>query len=303
MVVKNVKLISQCDGLELNLTEVIPETNTIKGIVQIAHGMAEYGERYISFMEYMANRGYLCVINDHRGHGDSVTDENHLGYFYDETAEYIIEDFHQVTMYIKEKYSQLPLYIFGHSMGTLVVRCYLKKYDAIPQKVILCGAPCSNPAVDVAIGLAKRIEKKKGSQHRSTMMQSLALGMYGKAFAEDGPNGWITSDVQSRQKYEEDNRCGFVFNANGFLNLFLLLKKTFDKKGWQVTNEKLPILFIAGEEDPVIGGVKKFNKTVAFLKNRGYHKVESKLYKKKRHELLNEDIRLQVYKEITDWIE
>lgn len=303
MVEKNVKLISKCDGLELNLTEVTPDEKEVKGIVQIAHGMAEYGERYLPFMEYLAEWGYACVINDHRGHGDSVLAQEDLGFFYDETGEYIIEDFHQVTLYMKEKYPEVPLYVFGHSMGTLVARCYLKKYDHIPEKVILCGAPCSNPAVDVAILLAKAIEKKEGKKHRSALIQSLALGVYSKSFAEDGPNGWITSDVNHRNKYGEDSKCGFVFTVNGFRNLFLLLKGAFQKKGWQMENEKLPILLIAGEKDPVIGGVKNFEKTVSFLRQRGYKNVESKLYKEKRHELLNEDIYLQVYKDVSAWLE
>lgn len=303
MVEKNKKLISKQDGLELNIIEVTPDEKKVKGIVQIAHGMAEYGERYLPFMEYLAAQGYACVINDHRGHGESVLEEGDLGYFYDETGQYIIEDFHQVSLYMKGKYPHAPLYMFGHSMGTLILRCYLKKYDHIPAKVILCGAPCSNPAIDVAIFLTKGIEKRKGKRYRSAMMQTLALGMYGKSFAEDGPNGWITSDIEHRNQYGEDSKCGFIFTVNGFRNLFLLLKRTFQKKGWQVRNENLPILFIAGEKDPVIGGVKKFEESVSFLRERGYKKVESKLYKEKRHELLNEDIRLQVYKDVGEWIE
>ncbi len=303
MTEKNKKLISKCDGLELNLTEVIPEGKEIKGIVQIAHGMAEYGERYLPFMEFLAEQGYACVINDHRGHGDSVLVEEDLGYFYDETGEYIVEDFYQVTLYMKEQYPNVPLYVFGHSMGTLVVCCYLQKYDDIPEKVILCGAPCNNPAVGVAIPLAKIIEKKEGKRHRSALIFSLALGVYGKKFPEDGPQGWITSDVEQRNRYGNDQRCGFIFTINGFRNLFLLLKRAFKKTGWQIKNANLPILFIAGEKDPVIGEAKSFSKTVDFMKRRGYTKIQSKLYKDKRHELLNEDIRLQVYKDVLEWIE
>lgn len=303
MTEKNIKLISKCDGLELNLIQVISEQKEIKGIVQIAHGMSEHGERYIPFMEYLAEKGYVCIINDHRGHGGSVTAQEDLGYFYDETGQYIIEDFHQVSLYIKEKYPDIPLYIFGHSMGTLVIRCYLKKYDDIPEKVILCGAPCENPGVDLAILIEKTIERKKGKKYRSVILHNLALGIYSKSFTEDGANGWVTSDKEQRNRYEEDQKCGFIFTLNGFKNLFLLLKETFRRKNWKVKNENLPILFIAGEKDPVIGGEKKFQKTVSFMKKLGYKQVESKLYKNKRHELLNEDIRLQVYKEVLEWLE
>ena len=108
---------SECDGLELDVTVFEPE-NEIKGIFQISHGMAEHKERYYKFMEYLEQNGYVTVINDHRGHGKSVKSNDDLGYFYDNSAEYIVEDLHQITKLMKEQYSNKPLVLFGHSMGS-----------------------------------------------------------------------------------------------------------------------------------------------------------------------------------------
>ena len=90
--------------------------------------MSEHKERYYEFMKYLSENGYICVIHDHRGHGASVK-VMHLGYFYTEDINYIIEDLYQVTKYVKEKYPNLKINLFAHSMGTLVARGYLKKYD------------------------------------------------------------------------------------------------------------------------------------------------------------------------------
>ena len=95
---------SSSDGLKIELAYTIPKEE-IKGIVQFSHGMAEHKERYFNFMEYLSNNGYVCVINDHRGHGNSVKDKKDLGYFYTEDTNFIIDDLHDVTKYIKEKYS------------------------------------------------------------------------------------------------------------------------------------------------------------------------------------------------------
>ena len=135
---------SSSDGLKIELAYTIPK-DEIKGIVQFSHGMAEHKERYFNFMEYLSNNGYVCVINDHRGHGNSVKDKKDLGYFYTEDTNFIIDDLHDVTKYIKEKYSNQKLYLFSHSMGTLVARGYMQKYDNEIEKIILCGTPTKNP--------------------------------------------------------------------------------------------------------------------------------------------------------------
>ena len=156
----NKKIKSKCDKLPLAVTITLPEENVpVRGIVQISHGMAEHKERYYPFMEFLANNGYIGVINDHRGHGDSVKSEDDLGYFYDTTATYIIEDLHQITQEIKKEYPDLPVYLFGHSMGSLVVRCYLKHYDNDIDKLIVCGSPSKNSAAGLGIVLVKIMAK------------------------------------------------------------------------------------------------------------------------------------------------
>ena len=62
---------SDFDALELKLMLVRPE-GAPRALVQLAHGMCEHKERYAPCMEFLAERGCLCVINDHRGHGGSV---------------------------------------------------------------------------------------------------------------------------------------------------------------------------------------------------------------------------------------
>lgn len=70
---------SNQDGLELSVLWLEPEKEP-KGILQISHGMSEYKERYLPFMRYLCERGYLCAIHDHRGHGKSVKYKSDLGY-------------------------------------------------------------------------------------------------------------------------------------------------------------------------------------------------------------------------------
>ena len=121
-------LLSKRDQLPLELAIIEPEGEAI-GIIQLIHGMSEHKERYYDFMSYLSQQGYICAIHDHRGHGASVKDTSHLGYFYTNDITYIVDDAYLVTEYLKNRYPTLNISIFSHSMGTLVSRCYMEKYD------------------------------------------------------------------------------------------------------------------------------------------------------------------------------
>ena len=87
------KLISKVDGLELSVLVVRPEEDIpVRGVLQLVHGMVEYKERYLPLMEYLAHRGYACVIHDHRGHGKSMREERDKGFFYGAGADGLIHD-------------------------------------------------------------------------------------------------------------------------------------------------------------------------------------------------------------------
>lgn len=293
------KIKSQKDGLELEITIFEPSEKP-KAIVQISHGMAEHKERYYPFMEFLAKKGFVCVINDHRGHGESVKKKEDYGYFYTENIDYIVDDLHQVTLFAKEKFQSLPVFLFSHSMGTLVSRNYLKKFDGEIEKLVLCGPPTENKLIKFAIFLAK-LSKFFGKDNKpNKFLNKLTFGSYNRNLMIE--NEWICSNVETVEKYNDDEKCGFVFTTNGFINLFKLMEGAFNKKGWEVQNPNLKIFVIAGENDPVIQNKKKFEGLVKFLKERGYGNVSSKLYPSMRHEILNEKNNQNVYNDVLDFL-
>ena len=295
------KIKSRKDNLEIELAISDPPSGESKGIVQISHGMAEHKERYFDFMEYLSSKGYVCVIHDHRGHGASVKDFNDLGYFYTEDINYIIDDLYQVTEYIMSKYRNHNISIFSHSMGTLVSRNYLKKYDDKIQKIVLCGPPTENKSVGAGIFFAKLIKLFRGDRYRSKFLNTLTFGSYNTKHKIE--NGWICSNEMAVVGYNKDNLCGYIFTANGFVNLFKMLKEAYNKKNWQMKNKDIPIFIIAGKDDKVIQNEKKFKHLKYFLHDLGYTNISSKLYEGKRHELINEDNHKEVYQNVLDFIE
>lgn len=293
---------SDCDGLPLSVMMFTPQTE-IKGIVQISHGMSEHKERYIPFMEFLTHHGYVMVIHDHRGHGKSVKGEDDLGFFYDHDANYIVNDVHQITLYIKEKYPQKPFILFGHSMGSMVVRKYIKTYDQDIDKLIVCGSPSKNPQINFALIFTKFLQKIKGETYRSPLIQKLAFGSYNKKLSDvTSENAWICANEETVKAYDRDALCGFVFTTNGFENLFHLMKDIYDKDGWSLNHKDLPIFFIAGSDDPVIISKEKWIESQNFLKQLGYTNVTSKLYDGLRHEILNEQNKDEIMTDILKFI-
>ncbi len=64
----------------------------------------------------------------------------------------------------------------------------------------------------------------------------------------------------------------------------------------------LPVLFVAGEEDPVGEYGKAVKAVYDDFAARGMKQVELKLYPNDRHEILNEDDREQVYEDLYQWL-
>lgn len=290
---ENFKLVSDCDGLKLDVTMFVPKK--IKGIVQLSHGMVECKEYYYDFMRYLTTNGYVTIINDHRGHGKSVKSDDDLGYFYDETAEYIVEDLHQITKYVKDKFPGKKVILFGHSMGSLVVRKYIKKYDYEIDKLIVCGSPSENKLAGFGVNLTKIFKKIKGEKYRSDFLNRLS-GL------PDKDKSWLSKDSDYVNKYMNDKYCSFVFTTNGFMNLTKLMVDVYSKKNWVLKNKDLPIFFIAGKEDLVIKNEKAWMKSIKFLKDIGYKNIEYKLYDGMRHAIVLEKNKELVYDDIMKFL-
>lgn len=295
---KTEKIKSSSDNLELELAYIEPKEE-IKGVVQISHGMSEHKERYYDFMEYLKNQGYVVVINDHRGHGSSVKNKEDLGYFYTEDINYIINDLYDVTKYIKNKYKDKKIYLFSHSMGTLVARGYIQKYDNEIEKLVLCGPPTKNELTKFAIKLSQVSKYINKDNKPSKLLNKLTFGSYNKGNTIN--NEWLSKSIDNVNKYNDDKLCGFIFTGNGFINLYKLMDNAFCKENYKMQNKSLPIFVIAGSEDPVIQDEKKFLELVDFLKELGYKDVTSKLYKDLKHEILNEEEKNIIYKDVLDF--
>ena len=297
---------SKYDNLALSCAEYtaegVTQTNA-KGVVQIVHGMCEYKERYENFIDYLTRNGYIVFAHDHRGHGGSVTANENLGYFGDKKGEAIVDDAALVTDEIRRLYPGLSVTLFGHSMGSLVVRAYIQKYEEKIDKLIVCGSPSKNSLAGFGLMLNGVISAFRGKKYRSRLMANASTGGGDDKFPGEGKNAWLTRDKTVVEKYNADEKCNFVFSCNGFSNLLHLVKNAYKKKKYPAKHSDLPIFFMAGADDPVIGSEKKWLAAQQFLRDVGYKNVTGKSYPKMRHEILNELGKEEVYADALAFIE
>lgn len=101
------------DGVILRGILIIPENP--KAIVQFNCGTASKKEFYLAFLEYLAEHDYLCCLWDYRGSGESAP-KTLKGCEYT-FHEYGTKDMPAIKNFLKQKYPELPLFIFAHSAG------------------------------------------------------------------------------------------------------------------------------------------------------------------------------------------
>ena len=283
----------------------LPEVE-VKAVLQIAHGMVEFIDRYEGFAEYLCNLGYVVTGNDHLGHGKSVNKQDDWGYFADEDGyNVVLEDIHTLTSISKELYPNKPYFLLGHSMGSFFARYYLCKYGNELNAAIIMGTGEQAPAT-LAAGkqMCRAFARFKGWRYRSLTVNNMALGSYNKKWEPSKSHcDWLTKDASIVEWYSKEPRCQFVFTLNGYFNLFSLMGEIIKKTNLDNMPKQLPVLIVSGNDDPV-GEFGKSPKLVYDkFKEIGMTNVELKLYPNDRHEILNETDKLDVYLDLYKWLE
>lgn len=292
--------IKSFDSLKLSLA--IYEAKKPKAVIQVIHGMCEHKERYDEMAKYLQKKNYTVVLSDNRGHGKSILSSDDFGYFGNSNGtKALVEDQKKVNDYIKKHYKGLPIYMFSHSMGTLISRNYLKKYDNTIEKIIFSGAPAYASAAGVGIFLAKCLKKVKGEKKVSKLLITLASTAMEDKGKDAVKGAWLSYNKDNILEHKNDPLCQFSFTTAGYQTLFEMTKGLHNYKEYNVKNENLKLLFLSGIDDNVTGGDKGLKDSINTLKKVGYTNIDSIIYKNMRHEIIKEKEKELVFKDIVNF--
>ncbi|WP_342566665.1 alpha/beta hydrolase [Psychrobacillus sp. FSL K6-4046] len=292
------------DGHLIYVMKCIPSDTPI-GHVHLMHGLAEHIERYDAFIDFLVDQGFIVSGHDHRGHGKTAGKNGQLGYFADHAGfERITEDVREVLLTVREGISDVPLILFGHSMGSFVARRYMQKYSDSLSKVILSGT-AFDPGVMGNMGklIGKVASKIKSPQAESPLLNSLAFGGFNKKIDHpETPFDWLTRDEEEVRKYIEDPLCGFVPSNQLYVDMFGGMRAIHKESEIMKIRKDLPVLIISGGKDPVGKDGKDVFKVAEGMKKAGMKNITVQLVEGARHELLKEIGKEQTMEFIYKWM-
>lgn len=276
----------------------------ICGIVQIIHGMSEYAERYAPLAQKLTECGFLVCADDHIGHGKSIESAADLGHMGD-SGDYkiVLTDIHKLTLIAKKFAPDKKYFVLGHSMGSFFCRAYLAEYGKELSGAVIMGTGFKGKAtLNSALFVTAFLKLFRGSRHRSKMIKSLAFGTYNKKFKPARTDvDWLSKNTENVDTYIADPLCGADFTLGGYKVLFSVIKRACSQKAIRAVPKDLPVLFVAGEKDPVGDYGKGVLKAAQKFKKAGVERVEVKLYEDCRHEILNDDCKQQATDDVVNF--
>ena len=277
-----------------------------RGVVQIAHGIAEHIDRYDGFMKFLADNGFVAVGNDHLGHGKSASHPSEKGIF-DEKDGWMraVEDMNKLHELISAEFPGVPYIFFGHSMGSFLTRTYLIRYPDTPDLAVICGTGNQAKAsVSAAYGIAEGAVKLGGPRQPGERLNEIAFGAYNKAIEDPRTDyDWLSRDPEIIDRYIADPDCGFIPTVSMFRDMMYGIMYITDPENLAKMNKELPVMFIAGWKDPVGDYGKGVKRAFKAFCDAGMKHVRIKLYPDARHELLNELNKDEVMGDILKWID
>jgi len=277
-----------------------------RGIIYLAHGIAEHIDRYQAFAEFLTQRGILLAANDHLGHGRSAFPPEDVGYFADADGwKYVVQDMHSHVDILRELYPDTPLFMMGHSMGSFLTRCFAITYPMAEVKgYILSGTGhISRFLSGTGMIVCDRELKKLGPRGHSKTVMKLMFGTYNRKFEGRTEYDWLTRDKKTVDAYLADPLCGVEGTVSLYRDLLAQIRFMTDMKNIRKMNRNVPVLLVSGDMDPVGGYGKEVRVYHDILVKEGFSDTACILYEGARHEILNEYQRDDVMADIYSWLE
>ena len=267
---------------DLELATYVWDVADPRGVVQVAHGLAEHSGRYDRFARALNDAGFSVHASDHRGHGASIAGTP--GDFGAPGFEGLIAD---MAAYGASLRGDTPLLLFAHSMGSFAAQSVILTHSEQYAGVVLSGST----VLDV---LAAGMAEAEGPG---------GLEAFNAGFEHRTGYEWLSRDETEVDRYVADPLCGFDLPDETVPALFGAAGMLADPTVLAGIRSDLPLLVVSGSEDPLAGGGQLVEALGQRYRDAGLVEVRVKLYDGARHELLNEINRDEVTSDVVAWLD
>ena len=283
-----------------------PDDGEPRGIVQLAHGIAEHIMRYDAFARFLADKGFAVFGNDHLGHGKSCENEEDYCWFGDDHGWFLaLEDMHRLSERARDEDPGIPFFLFGHSMGSFLARTFLINYPGEVDGCVLSGTGQQAPELcNAGILVAKAEALRLGKKGRSPLVNKLCFANYNVRIKDPRTDcDWLTRENAVVDEYVADGLCGGIPTNGLVIDMLNGIRYIQKRSNLEKMDKSTPILFLSGAEDPVGDYGRGVTKACTSFRAVGCTDVTLKLYTGGRHEMLNELNRDEVYADVLAWME
>jgi alpha-beta hydrolase superfamily lysophospholipase len=293
------------DGVEVFVYRWVPQSQP-KAVVQLAHGMAEHAGRYARLAEQLTAAGYAVYAHDHRGHGRTARSPGDLGYFADRNGWLrAVDDLYALRRRVEQDHPGLPVFLFGHSMGSMLSQQYLFSHgDNLAGAVFSGTGGGAAWGARAALPVAMLERLRLGPRGRSPLIQQLTFGSYNRKFAPSRTEyDWLSRDRAEVDKYVADPLCGFALTVQGWIDVFGGIVNIERADNMRRVPARLPIYMFSGSRDPVGADTKGVRWLMDQYRKAGVRDVTHRFYEDGRHEMLNEVNRDEVQRDLIAWLD
>ena len=278
--------VSNADGTQVVTYAWADVAGAPAAVVQIAHGLAEHGERYDRFAKALNAAGFVVHAVDHRGHGRTAN--GRLGDFGPAGFAGLIADVVQFGAALRAQHGSVPLFLLGHSMGSFAAQAAILDHASTWSGVVLSGST----ALDMlAAGMANAPADAPGG-----------LEAFNAGFEHRTGYEWLSRDDAEVDAYVADPWCGWDIPDDVIPSLFAPAARLADPALLAGIRSDLPVLIASGDADPLAGGGALVQLLGQRYRNAGMTDVSVTLYRGARHEILNETNRGEVTADIIAWL-
>ena len=289
------------DGADIHIYRWLPD-GAPRGVVQVAHGLAEHAARYGRLAGALTGQGLAVYADDHRGHGQTAG-AGDLGFFAErEGWRKCVGDLWTLNRRIAADHAGLPTVLLGHSMGSFMAQDFVADHGDAIASLVLSGSNGPPPAIAGVGRMIARIERlRQGGRGKSALLQSLMFGDFNKRFKPARtPFDWLSRDPAEVDAYIADPLCGFEFSNQLAVDLLDALGPLLKPERLARIRKDLPVYIFSGSDDPVGANLPAL---AAAYRNAGLTRVDMRVYTGARHETLNETNRDEVTADLVAWIE
>jgi alpha-beta hydrolase superfamily lysophospholipase len=281
--------VSPVDGLRIATWTWDEVPGPPRGVVQLVHGLAEHAPRYGRLAGALNAAGFLVTGADTRGHGASISPEVPLGTFGAAGVEGFVGDITEAGARLADEHPDLPLFLVGHSLGSMGAQSVLLDHSTRYAGVVLSGSTTLDGLLVVLQGLPP---------------DQPGLAAFNAGFEPRTDFEWLSRDAAEVDAYVADPLCGFDTEDAIIAGVLGTAVRTTDPAQLARIRPDLPVLVLSGDRDPV-GGTGGSNVTALADRYReaGLGDVTVTLYPQARHEVFNETNRDEVTADLVRWLE